>query len=423
MTRRYPGKAVALEGRGSSSRMRKPLSGLKILDLTRVQQGPQATGLLRDLGAEVIKVEDPSTGDLGRTAGLVDEHDPFGTLFLVHNRGKRDIAIDLKVPEGRQVIYRLAAGVDVIASNFRPGVMERLGLGYEDLRAINPAIVYAEASGLGSAGPRAQLPIYDLLGQAASGLISVNGAEDSPQPVGAFVADAGGATLFAGAILAGVVARHLSGEGQRVEVSELGTMMFLQAWELTYYMQKGEGPHLRPGTLDTTGSRRPFTGVFATADAHIAIANLGKNPDWKVLSRAFGTGHLADDERFAPAEQRLRNGSTLAQLLKDVFRKRTSEQWMEILVPLGVCCHPVSTYDQVVNDPQAFANGYVVNIDHPDRGPIRTYGCPIKFGGTPVEVDLTCPELGQHTEEILLEFGFTWDEIGALRDRRVIGPF
>jgi formyl-CoA transferase len=397
--------------------MAKPLFGLKVLDLTRVQQGPQATGLLCDLGADVIKVEDPAGGDQGRGAGRVEDRHHYGTLFLIYNRGKRDIAVDLKSAEGREIIYRLAAGVDIIAHNFRPGVMERLGFGFDKLKEINPTIVYAEANGLGSAGPRAGLPVFDLLGQAASGLVSVNGTEKDPVQVGAFVADAGGAAMFTSAILAGVVARQLSGRAQRVEVSELGSMIALQGWELTYFAQKGEHVHAWPGDANP---KKWFSGVFKTADGHIAISNLGRKAEWPALAEAFDVVASAADERFRSQEARTRSVDALTALLKAALLKRTSVQWMERLVPLAVCCHPVATYGEVMEDPQALANGYVVEIDHPERGKLRAVGCPIKFAGLPLPLPPTCPEVGEHTDEILAEIGYSPEEIALLKSAKTV---
>jgi crotonobetainyl-CoA:carnitine CoA-transferase CaiB-like acyl-CoA transferase len=402
--------------------MSKPLAGLRILDLSQVQQGPQGTGLLQDLGAEIIKVEDPDRPDASRVAGRMSPADSYGTMFYVCNRGKRDIALNLKTAEAREVIYKLAARCDVVASNFRPGVMEALEIGYEDLRRVNPKIVYVEAYGLGSRGSKSGLPVYDIVGQAASGLMSVTGEQGHPpMPVGAFIGDAGGATMFAFAILAGITARDVSGQSQRVEVSELGTLIFFQAWEMAYFLQKGSLPFPRAGRSHTIVHNTHVWGVYDTADSYIVVASLGRKTSWRDLCTALGLNGLESDTRFMDEAARAKHNLELIDVLQSTFRRRTTEEWLRILSPLDVYCYSVPSYREVVEDAQVLENGYVVAVEHPQLGKIRTIGCPVKFGGECMEIAPTAPELGQHTEEILRELGYSWEAIVSLRERGAIG--
>jgi crotonobetainyl-CoA:carnitine CoA-transferase CaiB-like acyl-CoA transferase len=393
--------------------MAGPLEGVRILDLTTFTQGGEATGFLHDLGAEVIKVENRDGGDPGRRLTLTPEG--VSTFFLPQNRGKRSVTIDIRAPDGRALLLRLAERCDALVHNFRPGVMERLGLGYEDMRTINPALVYAEGSGFGSAGPEAHLPAVDIVGQARGGLVSVTG-DDTPVPAGAIIADYTGAMHLAIGVLSALIARIRTGRGQRVEGSMLGSMISLQGWEFTHYLITGEtsrrggrGHPLFPG----------LWGIYDTADGAIAIA--GVAPDaWAGFAALLECPALVTDERFADAEQRRTHGSALVALVRAACRTKPTADLLARLVRLGVRCAAVQDYEQLAADPQAAANGYIVAVEHPRLGPVRMAGNPLRLSDTPIEIAAAAPELGEDTDAVLAWLGLDEDAIADLRGRGIV---
>jgi CoA:oxalate CoA-transferase len=393
-----------------------PLDGVRVLDFTIYQQGPQASLVFADMGAGVIKVEAPNVGDLGRVIGI-ERDDRLSPYFLAHNRGKRSITLDLKTDEGKRVCHQLAERCDVVLHNFRPGVMERLGLGYEDLRQVNPRIVYGHASGWGASGPRAGHPAFDLAAQAQGGLMSVTGDPGGfPLPAGAAVADYAGAINLAMAVIAALYARERTGRGQKIETSLLGGQLAMQAWEIQHYIMRGR--------MGRAGRGHPYVPtiwrVFETADGHAVIGGMPENR-WQAFCRALEMPEVEQDPRFAHYFDRLSHRDELYMLLDEAFRKRTTREWMERLQAADCICAPVASYEDVVNDPQARANEYIVEVEHPARGRMAVVGAPWRFSDTPVEVAAAAPELGQHTEEILLELGYDWEQIGRLREKGVLG--
>jgi len=397
--------------------MAGPLQGVKVLDFTAFQQGPQATVVLADMGAEVTKVEPPLLGDLGRYVALLDEPERFSAYFLAHNRGKRSITLNLKTEEGRRIAYRLAEGSDVAAHNFRPGVAERLGIGYEDLRRVNPRIIYAHASGWGTRGPKAELPCFDITAQARGGLISVTGEPDGyPLPAGAAVADYAGAVNLALAIIAALYARERTGVGQKVEVSLLGAQVAMQSWQLQYFLLSGEDP----GRAGRGGTYLPtIWRVFKTADGYAVIGGMPENR-WPGFCQAVGIPELAADPRFESFFVRRVHLDELYAILEPVFEDRTTAEWLEVLEAVDTVCAPVATYADVACDPQVLENGYIVEVDHPQLGRIPMVAHAVQLSETPSRLAAAAPELGQHTEEVLLELGYTWEQIAALREKQVI---
>ena len=392
------------------------LEGVRVLDFTIFQQGPQASLAFADMGADVIKVEAPRFGDLGRVLGSTGE-DRFSPYFLAHNRGKRSITLNLKTDEAKRICLRLAEDSDVMIHNFRTGVMERLGLGYEEVSQANSRIIYGHASGWGTKGPRASHPAFDLAAQAQGGLISVTGEPDGyPLPAGVSVADYVGAINLALAVVTALYVRERTGKGQKVETSLLGGQIAMQAWELQYYMVHQ--------TLGKAGRGHQYIPtiwhVFKTADSYVVVGGL--LPDsWPGFCEAMGLPELEDDPRFANYGDMLANREELYAILDETFVKKPTEEWMELLTAADCICAPVASYQDLVNDPQVRANDYIIEVDHPTRGRMPVVGAPWRFSETPVKVAAAAPELGQHTEEILQKLGYSWEQIGALREQDVLG--
>jgi crotonobetainyl-CoA:carnitine CoA-transferase CaiB-like acyl-CoA transferase len=370
-----------------------PLSAYRILDLTTFTQGGAATGLLRDLGADVIKVENPAGGDGGRNLTLVDGVSSF---FLPQNRGKRSIALDIRADQGRDLLLRLAERCDAFVHNFRPGVAERLRIGYEDVRAVNPGIVYAEASGLGSRGPDAGFPTVDIVGQARGGLISVTG-EETAVPAGAIISDYTGAMHLAIGVLAALLHRERTGQGQRVEGSMLGSMVALQTWEFTHYLLTGESTGRAGRGHRLLGG---FWNIFETRDGAIVLAGIPPKA-WEGLAELLHRPELVTDERLSSAAARRGQVEDAVAIVRAALRERDTAELLPRLHALDVRCSAVQDYAALAQDPQVAANGYIVEADHPRLGRIRMVGHPLRFSETQVEVASVAPELGQHTAEVL----------------------
>src|SRR3990172_6701149 len=392
-----------------------PLERIRILDFTIAQQGPYATLLLADMGAEVIKVEEPGTGEVGRVLGM-DRATGFSAYFLAINRGKKSLTIDLKCDKGREVALRLARDCDVVAHNFRPGVMEKLGLGYEAFRAVNPSIIYAGASAFGTKGPLGRKPGNDILAQAMSGLMSVTGDGAAPLPTGAAVADHIGAVTLALGIVSALYSRERTGTGQQVEASLLGSLIAAQSWELTYHMMTGE----LPAKAGRGHAHLPLLWyTYRTADGWMAIG--GVDPKrWTAFCHAIDWPALETDERFDSIGKRIRARQELNDLLDEHFPARKTEEWLPRLEAADIFCAPVYDYQQVTSDEQVTANGYLTTVQHPRVGETRIVPCPLAFSETPASVPGPEPQLGEHTSEILREFVYTQEEVAELREHGVV---
>jgi crotonobetainyl-CoA:carnitine CoA-transferase CaiB-like acyl-CoA transferase len=388
------------------------LSGVRILDFTRYQQGPSATVLLSDLGAEVVKVE-PSEGEPGRAFGRDSED--FSAYFEAHNRGKKSITLNLRVAEAREVVRRLAPMFDVVVENFRPGAMEAMGLGYEDLKLLRPNIILASASAFGREGPWGQRPGYDHVAQAVSGIMSEQGGGPGHEPeamIGGF-ADQVSAMLLALGIASALYSRSQTGEGQHLDVSLIGSMANLQAMPLTRYLRTGQ-------QLGRQRYRAATYTHYRCADGgDIAIA-ANTQPMYERLCDAMGRADLREDERFVGPFERDRNVMALVDTFAAEFARRPVAEWEERLTKHDVPNAPVLDYAGVAEHPQFAANGYIVEIEHPNLGRMRVPGPAIHMSGTPSVVQGGGPELGQHTEEILVEAGYSWPQIEALKDRGAI---
>lgn len=382
-----------------------------VLDLGINVQGPQAAGLLSDLGADVIKVELPGVGDQGRWVVLSPE-DRRAPYFEACNRGKRSLTLDVRRDEGREVLMRLAERADVIISNFKVGTMDEWGLGYEDVAARNPRIVYGTGSVVGTEGPQAAREGADLTGQAEGGLIASNGCDgDRLSPVGAVVADHCAAQSMCIGILAALLDRERTGVGQRVDVSLVGSQVFAQAGEYTAHFMTGLDTRRANGGHP---SLHAIYGVFATSDGHIAIVGVPPAKRRGFWS-AVGLPHLADDERFASMMLSARAKEEAFEILEAAFAERTTAEWRDVLARHGQRFAVVRTHAEAATDEHLWLNGYLRRTSAGEA----FVGSPIRLGRTDVVIDPHVPELGEHTELVLLEAGFSWDEIAGLRDMGV----
>ncbi|MGI8552614.1 MAG: CaiB/BaiF CoA transferase family protein [Dehalococcoidia bacterium] len=384
-----------------------------ILDFTRYQQGPFATMLLSDLGARVLKVEEPEHGDLGRRWATPTEG--FADYFEAYNRNKRSLTLNLRSAEAKQIVYKLVDQADVVVENFRPGVMDRLELGYERLRAVNPRLIYAAASAFGPEGPLAQRPGFDHIAQAYGGIMVEQGGGPGREPValqGGF-ADQVSAMLLALAISTALYAREHEGTGQKVEVSLLGSQLIFQNRYLLNYLRTGKQP------VRSTWRRSPTYTHYKTADGYVAIAAVDPK-HWPLLCEAIVMPALLRDPRFEEAWERDRNAAALTEILEARFLEQSTGDWLNALIGQDVPCGPVQDYAAIAGDPQVLANHYIEEIDHPLVGPLRVPGVPIHMSGTPPIRPGPAPALGQNTEEVLLDLGYTWEAIEHLRDDRVI---
>ena len=404
--------------------MSGPLNGIRVLDLTRVLAGPYATMILRDLGAEVIKIERPGVGDEARGVG------PFknsvSLYFMSINRGKKSITLNLRTERGKEIFLDLVKQSDIVIENFRPGAMKRLGLDYESIKSHNPKIIYAACSGFGQTGPYSTRGAYDMIIQAMGGIISITGEPGRPPVrVGASIADMTAAMYTVIGILSALHHRERTGEGQLVDVAMLDCQVAILENAIARYLSTGEVPQ-------PLGSRHssftPFE-AFETQDGyedgftrvnHVVLA-IGNNNLWAKFCSEVGCPELVHDERFKTNALRTEHYDELRPILANIMKTRTTDQWIEEMEKVGIPCGPINTIDKVVQQPQIQAREMIVEVEHKSAGKVKMAGIPIKLSATPGKVEAPAPDLGEHTSEVLSGLlGLSDEEVAKLREDDVI---
>ena len=394
-----------------------PLDGVRVLDFTWAQQGPFATALMADMGAEIIKIE-RRDGEIGRHIFPVDRpSDRPVAYFIAHNRGKHSVTLDLKKPQAIEIVKRLVERVEVVVNNFRPGVMERFGLGYEDMRAMNPAIVYSNATGFGPLGPMAGRPGVDIIGQAMGGIMTKTGDnDDPPTPAGASIADQTGAILLAVGTLAALIRARATGEGEQVDVSLYGSQIALQSFEITTHSMLGRDAG-RGGLGHPEASKRGVWRAFEASNGWFVLGSVDMYR-FRRLSKLVGAPELS--ETYPDDQRRAAGLPVINAELERRFSTQTRDHWFQQFEEQDIIFAPVQGYDDVLASEQAWANGYVQKLPHPVLGEVTVAGSPIQFGREPSSLAGTAPELGDSTEQYLEEIGYSWDEITTFRDEGII---
>lgn len=400
--------------------MVRPLDGIRIIDLTQFQQGPHATVMLSDMGAEVIKVEPPGTGEpgryLGHEIGPPINHTGY---FFDHNRNKKSLTVNLKCDAGREIIYRLIPKTDVFFQNFKLGVADRLGLGAEKLRAINPRLIYASASGMGPKGPNRGKAMADTAAQAIGGIMSTNGVLGGPDiPVGTAVADQTGAMLAAYSIAMAIIARERFGIAQTVDTSLIGGQILLQSHDFTHLLLAG----VQVGKRGRASIRGPLIlGCFEGGDGRRFVLLCMSERHRRAVYDIMDLWWTEEDLRFADGELRYENREEFTDLLEEVFKTRPAAEWVRLFEEAGVPSGPVNSLADAADDPDVVANDYITTLEHPDAGTLRVVGTGVHMSETQPGPSAPPPQLGEHTNQILRELaGYTDQEIKTLRANGVI---
>ena len=391
------------------------LSGMVVLDLTQIMAGPFCTMVLADMGADVIKVEKPNGGDDNRRMGPPFIKD-WSAGFLALNRNKRSLAVDLRTEAGQAMFKRLVKGADAVVENFRPGVMERLGLGYESLAGIKPSLVYCSVSGFGNTGPDAAKGGFDLVAQGVSGLMSITGHPGMPPAkVGVPITDISAGLLSANGVLCAYIYALKTGQGQQVDTSLMEAGVAYTVWESSVYFADGN----IPGPLGSAHRVSAPYQALRTADGHLNIG-AATQPTWEQLCRAIGAEDLIEDLRFKLPGDRKARQDELAALLEETFVTDTTANWLKMLEEAGVVAGPIYNMDQVYKDPQVRARNMLVDLEDPDLGTVHNIGIPVKLSVTPGQIRTRAPMLGEHSAEVLLEHGFCQQEVDELVSAGVV---
>jgi crotonobetainyl-CoA:carnitine CoA-transferase CaiB-like acyl-CoA transferase len=382
---------------------------MRVIDLTHVMAGPTCTMMLADLGADVVKVEKIPDGDDSRHM-IPPKINDEAAAFMMMNRNKRGIAIDLKMEDGKQILGKLIERADVLVENFAAGVMDRLGFGYEKLHAQQPALIYCSLSGFGRSGPYRQRRGFDLVAQAMSGIMSFTGERPDGPPVkcGAPLSDITAGILAAMGILAAYAHKLKTGEGQWVETSLFEAALVQTYWQSAIALATGEAPR-------AMGSAHPLNApyqAFEASDGWIVVGGANQK-NWLRMLEALGASELARDHRFLSGADRMTHLHELESELRKCFRQKPARYWLEVLEQKGVPCGPVQDMVQALRDPQTLAREMVVDVTHSTLGPVKTIGFPVKFSATPGKVRTAAPLYGEHTREILREYGFGQDQVCA----------
>ena len=399
--------------RGASAHPRA-LDGVRVLDVTQFMAGPFCSTILADLGADVIKIEPPSGDSTRQMVGASGSESPS---FNAVNRGKRSLVVNLKLPEGQQLVQRLAQSSDILIENYRPGVMAAFGLGYDALAALNPRLIYASISGYGQTGPDRTKGGFDLIAQGVAGIMSVTGEPGRPPAkAGIPLTDLGAALFAVAGVLAALHHRTTTGAGQYIDTSLVEAGIALSVWEATEYFS---GPGV-PAPLGSAHRMNAPYQAIRCADGHVTI---GANTDrlFQRLCGVLGHPEWSDAPEFVHNGDRVRNRAKLAELIEAIMSQQPCRHWLSAFEAAEIPCGPINDYASVFADPQVAARGMVLETDHPVLGRLRTLGSPLKMSATPADASRRAPLLGEHTDEILSEFGLSATEISALRRSGAVG--
>ena len=395
--------------------MAAALENIKVVDLTRTLAGPFCTMMLGDMGADIIKIEEPQRGD--ETRSWTPFWNGESTQFVSFNRNKRSLSLNLREEEGLEIVRKLAADADVMIESFRAGALERMGLGYEAISSTNPGIVYCSISGYGRTGPMAEKPGYDLIIQAYSGLMDLTGEPDGlPQRVGFSLVDLFTGMMAFGSLVTALYHKKETGQGQRVEAALLDGQVAALSYHATAYMATGVVPQ-RMGSGHP--SLVPYQS-FQASDGNfiVGVANQGL---WERFCAGIGRPELLEDPRFKTNDDRVAHRAECVETLNAMFKTRTMREWVEIIEEAGVPCGPINRVDDVVNDPQVNARNMIADLVHPNVPDLRIPNSPLKLAETPASIRRPSPLLGQHNEEVLGELGYSAEAIRGLQERGVIG--
>ncbi|HEX7465588.1 MAG TPA: CoA transferase [Usitatibacter sp.] len=391
------------------------LKGIKVIELAQIMAGPTCGMLLADMGADVIKVEKLPGGDDTRS---YTEPSIRGesAAFMILNRNKRGIAVNLKKPGGLEVVKRLLADADVVTENYRKGTLEKLGLGYDVLQALNPRLIYCAVSGYGRTGPYADKGGFDLIAQGFAGIMSITGEPGGPPAKsGTSIADINAGILAALGIVSALVSRATTGRGQMVETSLMEAAIQQTYWQSAIFFATGVNP-------GPTGSAHILTApyqAFPTKDGWINVGGANQS-NWERIVKVIGRPELAEDARFRTNGDRMKNLAALTPLIAERLLSRPSAEWILEFEAVGVPAGPVNKIGEMLGDPQVAARAMVLEVDHPRAGRVKTLGTPIKFSATPGEVTRAAPVLGEHTREVLEGLGYTSAEIDHLRNEGAV---
>jgi crotonobetainyl-CoA:carnitine CoA-transferase CaiB-like acyl-CoA transferase len=395
--------------------MAAALENIKVVDLTRTLAGPFCTMMLGDMGADVIKIEEPERGD--ETRSWTPFWNGESTQFVSFNRNKRSLTVNLKDKDGIDLVLALTRKADVIIESFRTGALERMGLGYEAVKEVKPDIIYCSISGYGRTGPMAEKPGYDLLIQAYSGLMSLTGEPDGmPLRVGFSLVDLFTGMMAYGSIVTALYHREQTGQGQQIEAALLDGQVAAMSYHATAYFATGVAPH-------RMGSGHPSLVPYQSFPASdgffiLGVANEGL---WRRFCQAIERPDLMEDPRFSTNDDRVAHRTECVDALSQIFRTRTVAEWVEVISAAGVPCGPINRVSDVVNDPQVLARNMIADIPHPNVPDLKVPNSPLKLAETPAAIRRSPPLLGQHNEEVLAELGYTLEQVADLRKKGVIG--
>ena len=391
-----------------------PLSGIRVIDLSRILSGPFCTMLLGDMGAEVIKIEPPDEGDPLRGQGFI--RNGLSWYYACCNRNKKSLTLDLYSEEGKQILASLIQKSDVVVDNFRPGVMEKMGFGYARLKALKPDIVYCGITGFGASGPYRDRPAFDFIIQAMSGLMSVNGKEgEEPMRVAPPISDLVTGLYAAFGIAAALFNRARTGQGQEIQTALLDGMISIFAFMSSNYLASGQLP-VRTGNDHAIVS--PY-GLFKASDGDLAIAP-SNDKVYEKLVNALGLGELKDHPDFATNDLRMANRAAINAIVQEKIGSQSRAHWVEHLNRAGVPCSPIMDLGDVFRDPQVLHQEMVLDVEHPGHGTVQLTGFPLKFGATPCQVRRPAPRLGEHNREILRGLGIDDEAIRVLEEKGVL---